>query len=475
MTLHLPLYEKAKVLVVGDVMLDRYWSGSTQRISPEAPVPVVRIKDMHDLPGAAANVALNIRSLNAEVSLLSITGDDVLADQLEKQLQEKSIGTLFQRDKNISTISKLRVISQHQQLIRLDFEDEIENINPEYLIKSYKTSLDKVNMIILSDYAKGVLKCAPTLIDIANEKNIPIFIDPKGNDFSIYKNATLLTPNRKEFEAVVGKCKDEKEIVEKGLNLIEQLNLKSLLVTKGEEGMSYISKNSSPLHLPAKKQEVFDVTGAGDTVIGVLAASVSAGAPIDQAVVLANLAAGIVVTKLGAANVTQPELRRALQEEHNLRRGIMTEEELIQLIEDAHAHGETVVMTNGCFDILHPGHIIYLEEAKNLGDHLIIAVNDDNSVKRLKGEGRPINSLPHRMAVLAGLSSVDWVVPFSEDTPERIISKLLPDILVKGGDYKPSDIAGGKAVIANGGQVKVLSFVPGCSTTDVIKKIMESS
>jgi len=475
--MNLPPYEKAKVLVVGDVMLDRYWDGTTQRISPEAPVPIVKVEKMHDAPGAAANVALNIRSLDADVCLLSMTGDDALADQLESQLTEKSIQTDFYRINHKQTITKLRILSQHQQLIRLDFEQGFEDVDAEKFIQMYKNIIsdveDKINIIILSDYNKGVLKCAPILIQLAREKNIPIFIDPKGDDYSRYHGADLLTPNRKEFELIAGKCKDENEIVQKALKLIQDLNLKALLVTRGEEGMSLISPHYPPLHLPAQKQEIFDVTGAGDTVIGVLAASVAAGMSLHQSVVLANLAAGIVVTKLGAATVSLHELRRELQQEHNLRRGVLTENELLQIIEDAHAHGETVVMTNGCFDILHPGHIAYLEEAKKSGDHLIVAVNDDDSVRRLKDPGRPINSLQHRMAVLAGLLAVDWVVPFSEDTPERIISKLLPDILVKGGDYQAEAVAGGKAVIANGGQVKILLFVDGHSTTAMLEKIQQ--
>ncbi len=475
----LPSYENAKVLVVGDVMLDRYWYGTTRRISPEAPVPVVKVEKIHDAPGAAANVALNIRSLEAEVCLLSMTGEDSLADQLENQLAEKHIKTNFWRINHKQTISKLRVISQHQQLIRLDFEQGFEDVDAENLIQIYKNIIlgahikNKINMIVLSDYSKGVLKCAPLLIQLAREKNIPVFIDPKGDDYSLYRGADLLTPNLKEFELIVGKCKDENEIVQKALKLIQDLNLKALLVTRGEDGMSLISPDQPPLHLPAQKQEIFDVTGAGDTVIGVLAASVAAGMSLHQSVVLANLAAGIVVTKLGAATVSPHELRRALQQVHNLRGGVLTENELLQIIEDARAHGETVVMTNGCFDILHPGHIAYLEEAKKLGDHLIVAVNDDDSVKRLKGQNRPVNSLQHRMAVLAGLSAVDWVLDFSEDTPDRIISKLLPDILVKGGDYKAEDVVGGKAVIANGGQVKILQFLDGHSTTAMLEKIQQ--
>jgi D-beta-D-heptose 7-phosphate kinase/D-beta-D-heptose 1-phosphate adenosyltransferase len=471
MTHQLPHYEKANVLVVGDTMLDKYWHGSTTRISPEAPVPVVHIKEIRELPGGAANVALNIRSLGANVSLLSMTGDDDLADKLEDQLKNKKIGVAFQRVKNIPTISKVRILSLHQQLIRLDFEEGFVGISPTTLLKHYEKSLKKSTVVVLSDYGKGVLSEAPKFIALANKAKLPVFVDPKGADYSIYKNATLLTPNRKEFEAVVGKCKNEKEIVEKGLSLIRELNLKALLVTRGEEGMSLIQPNKTPLHLPAKKQEVYDVTGAGDTVIGVLAASFASGTTLEEAMLLSNIAAGIVVTKLGAATVSPHELRRALQDEHNRRRGVMTEAEVLQAIKDAHAHGEKVVMTNGCFDILHLGHVQYLEEAKKLGDHLIVAVNDDDSVKKLKGPTRPLNDLQSRMKVLLGLSSVDWVVSFSEQTPERLINKLLPDVLVKGADYKINEIAGHKAVLKNGGEVRVIALVPGHSTTKTIEKL----
>jgi D-beta-D-heptose 7-phosphate kinase / D-beta-D-heptose 1-phosphate adenosyltransferase len=398
-------------------------------------------------------------------------GEDALGNVLESELHTRGISTFLQRIAGQPTISKLRVLSQHQQLIRLDFEKEFYHANPQPLLTAYVEALKSTQVVVLSDYAKGVLKHAPAMIMLANEAGIPVLVDPKGDDFTIYRGATMLTPNRKEFEVIVGKCLTEDEIESKGQALITHLELKALLITRGEEGMTLLCPGKPLLHITAKKREIYDVTGAGDTVIAVLAASVAAGAPLERAVVLANLAAGIVVSKLGAATVSQAELRRALQSEHPVRRGILNEAEAIQRIRDAHVYGERVVMTNGCFDILHPGHITYLEEAKKLGDYLIIAVNDDESVRRLKGPTRPINPLHHRMSVLAGLAAVDWVVPFSEDTPERLISELLPDILVKGGDYTVDQIAGGKAVRANGGQVKILSFVPGFSTTAIVERM----
>ena len=478
MTHPIPDYPKTRVLVVGDVMLDKYWHGSTSRISPEAPVPVVHINQEQALPGGAANVALNIQSLGSSVSLLSLTGDDSLADTLENYLNARQIQTVFQRIKNHSTISKIRVLSLHQQLIRLDFEKKLKDSNnshASFIIKNYQKLIGKnnINAIVLSDYKKGVLSEASELIKLANHYAIPVFVDPKGSDYSIYKNAFLLTPNRKEFEQVVGRCESDQDFVKKGLKLIKDLNLNALLITRGENGMSLIQRHKPALHLKAQKQEVYDVTGAGDTVIGVLAASVGAGTALEEAVKLSNMAAGIVVTKLGAGAVTPAELRRAFREEHNIQRGVMTEAELIQAIHDAHAHGETVVMTNGCFDILHPGHVYYLEEAKKLGDHLIVAVNTDKSVRKLKGDSRPINPVQSRMQVLAGLASVDWVVSFNEDTPQKLIKKLLPDVLVKGGDWRVNQIVGHDSVLKNGGKVYSLSFVDNHSTSKIVEKIKQ--
>lgn len=475
MTLQIPNFDTARVLVVGDIMLDRYWYGNTSRISPEAPVPVVHVKQIQERPGGAANVALNIQALGAQVNLMSMSGDDNIADQLSELLSNLNIKSYLQRIPGLPTITKLRVLSLHQQLIRLDFEEGFHQVNSAELVSHFEQQLLDYKVVILSDYAKGVLRCAPELIAHARRCNIPVLVDPKGSDFTIYRGAYMLTPNRKEFETVVGPCHDEQDIVNKGLKLIHDLALNALLITRGEHGMTLIVPNETPLHLPAQKREVYDVTGAGDTVIATLGASLAAGGDLPLAAALANHAAGVVVSKLGAATVTVPELRRAMEEYHRSGRGIISEEQLSIAIKDAHAHGERVVMTNGCFDILHAGHITYLEEAKKLGDRLIVAVNDDASVAQLKGPSRPINSLQQRMAVLAGLSSVDWVVPFSEDTPERIICNLLPDVLVKGGDYKISDIAGGKCILNNGGEVKVLSFVEGCSTSAIIKKIMSET
>ena len=270
---------------------------------------------------------------------------------------------------------------------------------------------------------------------------------------------------------MVGLCADETDIVEKGLKLIDAIDIDALLVTRGEQGMTLIQAGAEPLHLPTHAREVFDVTGAGDTVISVLAAALAAGQSLEQATALSNLAAGIVVGKLGTATVSVPELQRALHQLDESEQSLVTEQQLLEMISIARAHGESIVMTNGCFDILHAGHVTYLNQARRLGDRLVVAVNDDASVKRLKGETRPVNHLQERMEVLAGLGSVDWVVPFSEDSPERLICSVLPDVLVKGGDYRPEQIAGYDCVKANGGEVVVLAFREGCSTTRIIESI----
>lgn len=467
-----PSFEDSAVLIVGDVMLDRYWHGNTGRISPEAPVPVVRIQDIEERVGGAANVALNLSALLGKPVLMGVTGDDEAGKQLERLLADAGVTCQFASSPTHPTITKLRIISRNQQLIRLDFEEAFDMagaFDAEAMLSTFEQALDRVKVVVLSDYAKGTLSNPRDMIRLARAKQRAVLVDPKGSDFEPYRGATLLTPNLSEFEAVVGSCPDESILVERAENLRVAYDLDALLVTRSEQGMTLIEPGKAPLHLPTEALEVFDVTGAGDTVIATLAAAIAAGEDMPSSAALANLAAGVVVGKLGTATVSPAELRRAAHRRHQDVRGVMDEDALLAHIQDARAHGETVVMTNGCFDILHPGHIRYLDAARALGDWLIVAVNDDDSVRRLKGDSRPVNNVQHRMEVLSGLSSVDWVVPFAEDTPERIIGKLLPDILVKGGDYKAEEIAGYDVVTANGGQVIILDFYAGYSTTSIIE------
>ncbi|MEX0732334.1 MAG: bifunctional D-glycero-beta-D-manno-heptose-7-phosphate kinase/D-glycero-beta-D-manno-heptose 1-phosphate adenylyltransferase HldE [Aquisalimonadaceae bacterium] len=471
MQIIIPDFAAARVLVVGDLMLDRYWYGDTGRISPEAPVPVVRVSGLEERPGGAANVALNIAALRGQVTLLGLTGNDPAADRLQEKLQEAEVTCRFQRLDKHPTICKLRVLSRRQQLIRLDFENPFEASEAAALDEDYHALLSSTDVVVLSDYAKGTLAAAPALIRAAREAGRRVLVDPKGQDFGVYRGADVLTPNLGEFEAVVGKCADDAAVEARARNLLRELHLGAVLVTRGERGMTLVPSTAAALHLPANAREVYDVTGAGDTVISVLAAALAAGSELPVATALANIAAGLVVGKVGTASVTVAELHNALHSQPDTGFGSVTEASLLDRVAQARARGERVVMTNGCFDILHAGHVAYLRQARALGDRLIVAVNDDDSVRRLKGESRPINPLDQRMAVLGGLASVDWVVPFSEQTPERLIGAVMPDVLVKGGDYSVEEIAGGKAVREAGGKVVILDFVDGVSTSSIVQRI----
>lgn len=470
----LPDFSQASVLVIGDVMLDRYWFGDTMRISPEAPVPVVNIKQTDERPGGAGNVALNIAALGTRVTLLGISGNDAAAQSLTEQLSAADVQHDILRKSDAPTITKLRVISRHQQLLRLDFEEKVTSYDPTELIELFKHHLKSTQLVVLSDYNKGTLACAQQLIQLARAANIPVLVDPKGNDFSIYNGATIITPNLKEFETVVGPCQSEEDILKKGQAFLNTYQIESLLLTRGERGMTLIQQNQDEIHLPAHAREVFDVTGAGDTVIATLGASLASGASTTDAVTFANLAASLVVAKLGAATISAPELHAALTHSVAIPTGITNEDQLLLAIGHAHANGKKVVFTNGCFDILHAGHVTYLHQAKQLGDLLVVAINDDASITRLKGEGRPINSVQQRLAVLAGLGVVDWVLSFSDDTPERLLKKLKPDVLVKGGDYTLDQIVGAEIVHAYGGEVRVLGVIKDISTTLIIERMIKN-
>jgi D-beta-D-heptose 7-phosphate kinase / D-beta-D-heptose 1-phosphate adenosyltransferase len=475
MTLTVPRFDTASVLVIGDVMLDRYWHGGTSRISPEAPVPVIKVENIEDRPGGAGNVALNIAALGAPVALFGLTGADEAGETLAVRLRSAQVDCQFHTIADHPTITKLRVISRNQQLLRMDFEQPFAASAAFELSQRAAQSVARYKAIILSDYAKGVLADPQPLIHAARTAGVPVLVDPKGSNFQRYRGATLLTPNLNEFENIVGTCADERELAAKGQSLMQQLELDALLITRGEHGMTLLQPGQPELHLPTRAREVFDVTGAGDTVISVLAAALAAGEPLPTAVSLANIAAGIVVGKLGTAAVSAIELRRAVQREQGRSRGVMNLDQLRAAVDDAHQNGEKIVFTNGCFDILHAGHVGYLQQARALGERLIVAINDDASVTRLKGPGRPINSVDRRMAVLAGLEAVDWVISFNEDTPELLLRQVRPDILVKGGDYTKEQVVGWGIVEGYGGEVKVLSFFDDCSTTAIVNRIIEKN
>ncbi|MCF6767191.1 bifunctional D-glycero-beta-D-manno-heptose-7-phosphate kinase/D-glycero-beta-D-manno-heptose 1-phosphate adenylyltransferase HldE [Thiotrichales bacterium 19S11-10] len=462
--------KNASVLVVGDVMLDRYWEGKVKRISPEAPVPVVHVGHVEQCAGGAGNVALNITALMGKAYLCGCIGDDEAGDTLKNALTDAGVQVHFTKTK-LPTITKLRVISQQQQLLRLDFEEGFHGIDKSALVNEVEMQIKNVDAVILSDYAKGTLSDPRSLIQIAKKHKTPVLVDPKGKDFEPYRGATMITPNMKEFEAVVGACKDENDIRLKALALIKTLDIEAMLITRSEKGMMLVHKTGIAYNIPTKAKEVFDVTGAGDTVISVMGMALAQGIDYQEAIQLANTAAGVVVGKLGTATLSLEELYHALNESAQILSGALTEEEVKQAMKQAHLQGERIVFTNGCFDILHKGHVDYLKEAKALGDRLVIGVNTDASVTKLKGPSRPIVPLKDRMELLSSLECVDWVVAFDEETPKRLIATLLPDILVKGADYEIKDIAGAQEVLDNGGEVKTITLTEGRSTTTIIQKI----
>ncbi|MFC1602626.1 bifunctional D-glycero-beta-D-manno-heptose-7-phosphate kinase/D-glycero-beta-D-manno-heptose 1-phosphate adenylyltransferase HldE [Pseudomonadota bacterium] len=473
MAVDIPEFDQARILVVGDVMLDRYWHGSTHRISPEAPVPVVHVGENEERPGGAGNVALNIAVLGGQVTLMGLVGEDEPGRALDSSLTKAGVKCCLEQLPQFPTITKLRVVSRHQQLIRMDFEDGFPGVDSSKLLLEFEKQLKSHDLVVLSDYGKGTLRNIGEYIKRARAAGKPVLVDPKLKDFTHYKGATLITPNMQEFEAVVGSCDSDETVVERGQALLEQHDLQALLITRGEKGMTLLQRQAEPRHLPTHAREVFDVTGAGDTVISALAAGLAAGLPLESATQLSNLAAGIVVGKLGTASVTVDELKWALHEHQVVHRGVVTEEQLIEAMATCQARGERIVFTNGCFDILHAGHVTYLEQASRMGDRLIVAVNVDETVRALKGADRPVNTLERRMIVLAALACVDWVVPFSEETPERLICNLLPDYLIKGGDNNPDDIPGARCVREAGGEVLVMEYVDNCSTTGLIAEIRD--
>ena len=470
----LPDMSASSVTVIGDVMLDRFWTGATQRMSPEAPVPVVNVSSQEDRAGGAGNVAVNLAQLGLTVSLVGLCGDDDPARALRRCVEEAGVRW------NVmpcaaETIVKLRVLSRNQQLLRMDFEQSLSQYANDLFVGFAQQHVIDADLVVFSDYAKGSLALIESLIARCRSLGKTTLVDPKGHEFERYRGATVLTPNLTELEAVVGPCQDDATLIAKAETLRSSLELEAILVTRSEAGMTLIQTGSAPQHFAASAQEVFDVTGAGDTVIATLAGCLSAGLPMAEAARIANRAAGVVVAKLGTASVTPGELTEVADTlpDAQERQGVTSASDMLAVLAAARGRGQRVVMTNGCFDLLHPGHIAYLEQAATLGDLLVVAVNDDESVRRLKGDARPVNAVADRMAVLVGLAAVDYVLPFSEDTPAKLIEALAPDVLVKGGDYVVEEIAGHESVMARGGEVVVLDFLEGHSTSSLIERLSD--
>ncbi len=466
----------AKILVVGDVMLDRYWHGDTGRISPEAPVPVVKVSALEDKAGGAANVAKNIAYLDGQVSLLGIVGDDDNGLSLQALLRDENIDSQLITQSEAPTIAKMRVISRHQQVVRLDVEQTFSSQHSQLLLNKLEEIVEQFDIVVFSDYNKGSLAHIANMIKVVKAAGKRVLVDPKSKQLSDYRGADLITPNLTEYSAAGGELGDEETLAWCSREIIAKSGIGAMLLTRSEQGMSLITSNEK-FDFPAQVREVADVTGAGDTVIATLAVMLGTGMPTAQAVEVANVAAGLVVAKLGAATVSPEELGAKLTQylRETGEQYQAPADEVLHHIELARQRGEKIVFTNGCFDILHAGHVRYLAQAKARGDKLVVGLNNDESIARLKGAERPINPLDERATVIAALASVDWVIPFGcvseNDTPAKLIEKVKPDVLVKGGDYKVSQIAGADFVLANGGQVEVLEFVNGCSTSNVIRKI----
>lgn len=471
--------KEAKILVIGDVMLDRYMVGDSQRISPEAPVPVVKINQTQDKLGGAANVARNIAHLDGQVGLFGIIGDDENGQLLEQILQRENIlSELISQDQQ-PTITKLRVISRHQQVVRLDFEETFSNPVAHALKNKLSDVLDNYDVVVFSDYNKGSLRYISEMIEVAKAAGKIVLVDPKQSDLSLYRGADIITPNMQEFCLAGGVNSDEESIAQCAREMISTHGIQSILLTRSEKGMSAITATDKT-DMPAEVREVSDVTGAGDTVIATLAMMTALGLPLADAAQYANLAAGIVVAKLGAATVKPEELAHKVNSQL-LSHGQHYQcpfDDVLAHIEFAKQAGERIVFTNGCFDILHAGHVSYLEKARSLGDRLVLGLNTDDSIARLKGPERPVNPLAQRAAVMTALKAVDWVIPFgseTDDTPLELIKAVKPDVLVKGGDYTIESTVGAREVLAYGGEVKLIDFVDGCSTSAIIKRIKSPS
>ena len=470
-----------RVLVVGDLMLDKYVWGDVERISPEAPVPVVRAAHNSEQPGGAANVAMNLAGLGASVMVIGFAGDDDDQARLKNLLELKNIEAVIVSVRDFPTISKLRILGGNQQILRLDTEGRLTPPQEAYdaLLRSALDQLEEADAVILSDYAKGVLseRVCREIISAARSRKIPVIVDPKGLDFERYRGATTICPNLRELSAAVhSSMSDLEELFTAAEAMVPNLDLSYLTVTMSEKGIAVLREKSRVV-APAVARQVFDVSGAGDTVVSIIALCICCGLPIENAVQLANLGAGIVVGKVGTVPVQKFELLAALSSDIGLHASekILPLERLLIRTAAWRSVGEKVVFTNGCFDLLHVGHITLLERARQEGDRLIVAINSDSSIRTLKGPPRPIVGERDRARVLAALGAVDAVIIFDDRTPLRLIDAVRPHVLVKGGDYTEATIVGADIIRSWGGRVKIVPTVEGFSTTKLIEKSLAMS
>ncbi len=445
---------KKRITVIGDVMIDWYLHGESSRISPEAPVPVINFKESKFQLGGAANVANNLKHLEVEPFLIGAVGKDHFGSTLKEHLKLENINYNLLSEKSFQTICKQRLMSSNQQLARIDYEQYFHVSKLSNIFNTFIKNITKSDLIIVSDYGKGTIFNATKLIQSARKLKKKILIDPKGKDFTKYKGANLITPNKSEFENIMGKVSSKKDLQKKAKKMLEHLKLESLIVTLGSEGMYVLTQSNKKIKeefINAYPQEVFDVSGAGDTTISALGAALSEGMDIFSAGEFANLAASISVSKLGTSTVSKDEIVSLMALEGNKK--------------------PVIVFTNGCFDIIHSGHLDLLKEAKSYGDKLIVGLNSDKSISKLKGPDRPIISQSERKKILSALKFVDEVVIFNEENPLKLIKKLKPNILVKGADYTKEQVIGGKFVESYGGQIKLVKLTKGKSTSNIIDKI----
>lgn len=466
-----------KILVIGDIILDQYYSGVVSRVSPEAPVPVIKLEEQSKVMGGAANVVNNVSSLGNETSLMGIVGQDDAGKYIESLLNEKRIDIVPLHISNtFNTLTKIRIIGNKQQIARLDCHDDERPSNKDIdqMIEKFNDIVEDFSVVIVSDYSKGVCteRLCKTVIDECKKLNITVIVDPKGNDWSKYCGATFITPNLKEISEYIAMAVNntDEDIEEKCLTLPEKLGIENLLITRSEKGMTLINRNGIR-HFPSKAKEVYDVSGAGDTVVAVLAAFIHNTTDIAEAINMANVGAGIVVGKRGTATVTLDEINNEIEINKNDRviNKIVNIETLMNKIETWKRNNETIIFTNGCYDIFHKGHVFSIYSAAEFGNHLIVAINSDASVKRLKGPERPINNQFDRAYVMASLGCVDAVIIFDEDTPEKILSMIQPDVLVKGGDYKFHEVIGRQFAK----RVELINYIDGYSTTNLISKMSD--
>jgi len=469
-------WRNAKVLVVGDAMLDKYIWGEVERISPEAPVPVVRAALHDEKPGGAANVAMNLAGMGACVTLCGFGGGDPDQERLESLLADAGVEPVLTTVSGSPTTTKLRILAGNQQIMRLDTEGFPAHPSPAHqeLLQHALEILPDFPVVVLSDYAKGVLteNICQALIARARQFNIPVLVDPKNPSFARYRGATVICPNRKELSAAAGEpSSDLDRLLAAGQAMLPSLGIRTMMVTLGEKGIAVLRADSR-LHAPAVVRQVYDVSGAGDTVIAVLALAMACDVEMKTAVRVANIAAGIVVNKVGTVPIQRDELLGALSQGITIQMDekLLPLDRLLSRVACWRSAGERVVFTNGCFDILHIGHVTLLEQARRMGDRLIVALNSDDSVRRVKGAPRPIVSQCERAKILAALSAVDAVVIFDDNTPLKLIAAICPDVLVKGGDYTEENVIGAREVRAWGGRVELIPLVEGVSTTRLIVK-----